>query len=533
MNSVGLLIGVISIGTLSYYTIQYALKSIQRGDRFYGIMRLYLWPAKLIMAISLIVLTLLALRMLISEFDRLTINKESLSFGKGLNNPWIMVPFVIMLIIISIVLFKTMPLCGLILLLLTLLLAGVPIGFSIITVAMACLFFYFNGYKSLATTPAMAFNFVNRQTLLALPMFVFAGNVMARGGLGEDLFNFARAFVGHITGGLGIAVAIACTIFGALSGSSVACALTIGSVAYPIMVENGYDKSTAAGLIAATGGVGVLIPPSNAAITYGLITGAPIGTLFIASIIPGLLMALLMGVIFIYIVRKKEIKVLPKPSWKERVRVTRRSIWALFMPVVVLGGIYSGIITITEASAVAAVYAVLYSIFANTLKPREMLKVLTESLHNVSFLMLILIASIMLSKCVTMLQLPNNLLLYLDGAGIPNWIVILAVLVFCLFLGCFLDGAAIIALTVPIFAPVIQGFGHSLIWYGALLIVTTTAAAVTPPVGLNLFVMQRVGNLDIQTVVKGSIPFLIGICIVMLLVAIIPQLTLWLPTLMN
>lgn len=531
MKAIGLLVGFITLGTISGFALQWAIISIQKGDRFYGALRPYFWPVKLTMAISLIVLSLLALRMLISEFIQVFKNKTSVDFDRGLDNPYLVIPVMIVLIIISTILLKKIPLLGITILLMTLLLAGVPIAYSIMMTALCGLFFCFNGIASLTSTPFLAFNFVNRQTLLALPMFIFAGNIMAKGGLGQSLFDFAKTFVGHIRGGLGLAVTIACTIFGALSGSSPANALTIGAIAYPIMVDNGYDKGISAGLIATAGGIGILIPPSNAAIVYGLLTGESVGTLFIASIVAGILMAVFLAIALLYSVRKHGVGILPKTSWSHRIKVFKKSIWALLMPVVVLGGIYSGIVTITEASAISVIYALLFSLSARTINIKETYRLLVQSLHNVSFLLLILISAMLLTNCITLLQIPNKVLLALGDT--KGWIVILVVIVLVIILGCFLNGSTILTLMVPIFAPVVKAFGYNLVWFGVLMIVTTTTASITPPVGMNLFIMQRIADLDIKTVAKGAIPFLIATCILIAIIVFFPEITLWLPGLMK
>lgn len=532
MKAFGLFIALISSSIFSYYEIIWALKSIIALDRTYSYTAILLWPIKLALAVCLVVLTVMAFRLLVAKIVELVRNEKQESFGKGLNNPIIVLPVTIVLMALSLYLFKVNAIVALCLMLITLLLSGTPIAFSIMSVAIATLYIKFGGSSMLANISSISYEFINKQTMLALPMFIFAGNVMARGGLGEDIFNFAKAFVGHITGGLAIAVTIACCIFGALSGSSVACALTIGSIAYPVLVENGYSKRLAAGLIATAGGIGVLIPPSNSFITYGLITGEPIGDLFVAGIIPGLMMTLLLAVVAIILIKKDGgVQKLPKTTWKERALVTKNSIWAIIMPVLVLGSIYTGICTVTEASAIAAVYSVFYSIIiARSISFKEVKKILSESTNSVAFLLLIMIASAMLSRGITLLRLPDLIISLLGNT--PGWVFITIIMIFCIFLGCFLEAVAITTLTVPVCMPVLLAYGYDLTWYGVLLTVNLTLAAITPPVGLNLFVMQRIGKLDIMTVVKGAMVFFAAVVVLMIIVALFPQLSLWLPSTM-
>jgi C4-dicarboxylate transporter DctM subunit len=532
MKAFGFLFSGVGSAVLAYYTFIWAVEGLHSGVRAYTATRYFMWPARMVAAISLILLALMAMRLMAEEFYKARRNADGCTFGLGLNKPWIIVPAMFILLFFSVILFKANPILGITLMLITLLIAGTPIGFSILLTAICCLFFTFGGWKSVLTSPPSAFNFVNSYSIMSLPMFLFAGNVMARGGLGEALFNLGKVYVGHIKGGLGIAVIIACTIFGALSGSGTACALTIGAVAYPLLVKHGYNRGMAAGLIAVAGGIGILIPPSNSFITYGLISDVPIGELFVAGIIPGLLMGLFLIIAMMFLIlHKHKTNVLPKATWSERRHATGKGIWAILMPVVVLGGIYNGIFTVTEAAAVSAVYAIIYTIFAGALNKEAMWKVLLESIQSVAFLMLIMMSAAVLQKNITLLRLPDKLLALLGDT--PGWMFIIVLMIFCILLGCFLEGVSITTLTVPVTAPILLAYGYNLTWYGVLLSLNLTLAAVTPPVGLNLFVMQKISGENVNTVIKGALYFCFCVIILMVVVALFPGLSLWLPSKMT
>lgn len=531
MEIIGFFIILVFSSIFSRYTLLWAINSILMGDKSSGMMRVVLWPSKLLIAISIIILSLMALRLLITKCHSFYQARTQLHFGTGLNNPWFTIPVFVGLIVVGIVLLKSNPIIGVLVLLLTLLGSGTPIAFSMGTVALAVFFLALGGEKSLLSSPQIPYDFVTNYTLVALPLFIFAGNIMAKGGLGKDLFSLASVYFGHFPGGLAVATVVACAFFGAVSGSSAANALTIGAIAYPALVSYGYSKRMAAGLIATSSGLGILIPPSNSFITYGILTDESIGQLFMAGLIPGIMLALMLAIAVVIVSKRTgHWRPFPKASWKERLLTTKNCFAVILMPVVVIGGIYSGVFTVTEAAGAAVAYALIYSLVARRLKFKDLLEiVLVECTRSIAFLMMIIVCARMLAISVTMLQVPELLGTALTNASIPGWGMIIIFMAFGIFLGMFLDGISITMLIVPIITPILLAAGYNLIWFGVLLTINCEIGQVTPPVGLNVFIMQHVTKLESADVFRGIIIFGFVVLLALIICGVFPPLSLWLP----
>jgi C4-dicarboxylate transporter, DctM subunit len=409
-----------------------------------------------------------------------------------------------------------------------LLLTGMPIFAALGLVATAILVLAEGGISSMADT---VFAHLDKPILTTIPLFVFMAQVMIRAKVIDDLYSMAHTVVGHIRGGLGVATVLSCTIFAAISGSSVATALSIGSSAIPQMKRFGYSERDALGVIAAGGTLGILIPPSGPMILYAIVSEASIGALFLAGIIPGLLMALLFsGYCIVHAMWRGNTKAPPWAGWREVSVAFKRSIWAVMAPPVVMGGIYFGIFTASEAAAAGSVYALLVARFVYK---NLTLKSLYDSAHSTmktSMMVFMIIAGAgLFGHAITIIRLPVGVTEAVTQMGLGQLGFLLAVMAMIFVMGMFLESIAIILITTPILMPTLVQLGIDPVWYGVMLMVNLELAMITPPVGMNLFVIKGITNAPLSEVVRGSFPYVLLLLFALAILGTFPQLALWLP----
>lgn len=417
-------------------------------------------------------------------------------------------------------------LAGLVILLLT----GAPIFAALGLTSMILMLVMEGSINSVADT---VFAKLNNGLLTAIPMFAFMAHVMIRSKVVDDLYEAANALVGHVRGGLGVATVLSCTIFAAISGSSVATALTIGSSAIPQMQRFGYRPSSAYGVIAAGGTLGILIPPSGPLILYAIVTEASIGALFLAGFIPGLLMAFIFALFcMVNAGRDKGVRMQDWVGMQAAMRAVRKSIWALLMPPIVLGGIYLGIVTASEAAAVGCIYALAVGagIYRN-FGFRDLWDTAYETVRTTAMLFMILAAAAMFGHAVTIIRLPAELVEAVVAVGMGPLLFVVAVMAVIFVLGMFLETISIILITTPIVYPVMLELGIDPIWYGILLMINLELALITPPVGMNLFVIKGIADAPLKDVIAGSLPYVLLLLGGLALVFFVPQLATWLPEL--
>jgi C4-dicarboxylate transporter, DctM subunit len=418
--------------------------------------------------------------------------------------------------------------------LIVLLFTGLPI-FAGLSLAGGVLLVVTQG--GLGAVTEVMFGELSRYLLVTIPLFAFMAHVMISARIVDDLYGTAYTLTRHLPGGLAIATILACTIFAAISGSSVATALTIGSVAIPQMIRFGYDPKAAYGLVAAGGTLGILIPPSGPMVLYGVVSDTSIGGLFMAGVVPGLMIA----AIFVAFsmarstLRESSVKREPRASLPEAAAAIRNAIWALTLPVLVLGGMYAGVFTATEAAAAGAVLAVLIGILIyRTVGLREIWQAALDASRTSAMLFMIVAGASVFAHVVTKMRIPQQIVQVVVGMdiGIAGFLIAMMVLIF--ILGMFLESVAIILVTTPVILPVMAQLHVDPIWYGVLLTINLELAQITPPVGMNLFTIRAISNAPLGHIIAGSMPYVLLLILGLAIVMVWPQVALWLPgTMLN
>jgi len=409
-----------------------------------------------------------------------------------------------------------------------LLLVGVPISISL--AGSAAILVMFDDFLSFSTLFEAFYIFVSKYTLIAIPFFIYAGFLMEKTGLVRGLFNFADALIGWVPGGFAYATLLAAVLFGAISGSSTAMAAAMSVIAYPEMIKRGYPKWMAAGVIASAGGIALLIPPSITLILFGVITEMSIVDLFFAGVIPGLMLAISDAIIIVtvsvFIVKLPAGTFSLEHCWKAFLE----ALPALLMPVLVLGGLYGGVFTPTEAGAAAASYALAYGAIFKRKEFFTGLMDVTRRTMNLTAIVFFLLG------CVGIFQFflanmgwPQEIAAWAGDLGLSKFAFLFALMATLLVLSMWLTGAAILVLTVPIYFPVALSLGVDPIHLGILTALCIEIGSVIPPVGLNLFAVSGVTGLPVTQVIRGSFPFCISDTVVLIIVLLFPLLALWLP----
>lgn len=411
--------------------------------------------------------------------------------------------------------------------LMVLLLSGLPVAFALAGLGTVLLLIKDLPIFMVATT---LFGGINDFILLAIPLFLLMSNLLLRGGVGKDLFVAMQSWVGHWPGGLGIAALLSCGIFSAISGSSITTAATVGTVAIPEMVKRGYSRSMTLGLMAAGGTLGIIIPPSVPLIVYGAITEQSIGKLFLAGVGPGIA---LIGFFGLYVVVMSLLRgthqAIPRASWPERMQVTWRALPTFLLAGTILGGIYAGIFTPTEASGIGATAAALIVFFSRRLSREVLLGAIRDTLKTTCVIFLIMIGAKIFGTAITLYQLPAQVTWLFEAYFSTPATALLLIAVILLFIGLFLESMSMLLIMVPVLLPTIISLGIDPIWFGIFFVLLIEIALITPPVGLNLFVIQALDKAPLGVVTKGALPFVLIMLATVVLIAIFPQIVLGIP----
>jgi C4-dicarboxylate transporter DctM subunit len=373
---------------------------------------------------------------------------------------------------------------------------------------------------------------LNNTLLLAVPFFVMAASFMQRGGVAKALIDVAAAWFGWLRGGLGLVTVVACAVFAAICGSSVATALAMGTILIPAMVSRGYNKPFAMGVVAASGTLGILIPPSLPLILFAIIAEESVPRLFLAGVVPGLLQAALFMVWIMIYAWKVGLPREPAMDKAAFIRVNLEAAPAMLLPVIIAVGIYGGFVTATEAAVLAAAVALLISLFYyKGFHWTETLNVIGESIRNAGTVMIIIATALAFGHWITESGVPASLVKWIVDSGYESWQFLLFINLMLLFLGMFLEVASIMLITMPILVPVLGPLGIDPVHFAIMTTINMELALLTPPVGLNLFVLAAVTNTPIKTVIKGVIPFIVLLLGLLTLVTYVPMISLWLPKL--
>jgi C4-dicarboxylate transporter, DctM subunit len=407
-------------------------------------------------------------------------------------------------------------------------LMGLPIAISLGLSSLVTIFFF--SQDSLASMSIKLFETSEHYTLLAIPFFVLAGNFMSTGGVAKRMVNFAIAAVGHLRGGLAIASILACMLFAAVSGSSPATVVAIGSIVIAGMVKNGYGKDFAAGVICNAGTLGILIPPSIVMVVYAAVTEVSVGRLFMAGVVPGILLGLMLMVAVWWRAGKMNITPPPKASFAEVARTFRESMWGLALLVIIMGGIYGGIFTPTEAAAVSAVYALFVALFIyKDLSFKHLPEVFLESAKTTVMLMFIVGNALLFAHVLTTERIPQAIAEQIMSAGMSPWVFLLVVNLILLVAGNFMEPTGIILILAPILFPISQQLGIDPIHLGVIMVVNMEIGMVTPPVGLNLFVTSGVTGMSLMEVTRAALPWLSVLLVFLVIITYVPAISLALP----
>jgi C4-dicarboxylate transporter, DctM subunit len=411
-----------------------------------------------------------------------------------------------------------------------LLVIGTPVAFALSATAIVMLLVTGD---TLSVVPQVIFDTLSIYELAAVPLFVLMSQVLVAGKIGDHLFEVMNRWVGHLPGGLGIATVLSCGFFAAVAGSSTTTAATVGTSAIPAMKNHGYPKRFAYGLVAGGGTLGILIPPSIPFVLYSAIAGTSVGDLYLAGVIPGLVM---MSIFIVYVVSYAKLTGnLPNAapfSLREALSFSLTHFGALILPFIVLGSIYAGIVTPTEAAAIGAIYSILLSfLHYRSIKISDLLPMFLNTVKVTVMLLFIIAGALLLARVVTTLQIAQEIIAGLAALGSSKWIFLILINIIWIFMGDFLDVASIMLITLPIAYPVTVVLGIDPVWFAVIMVINMELATITPPVGLNLFVIMGVTDeKDFMEVLKGTVPFMVLITFVLVLVMVFPSLATWLPS---
>ncbi|RWR34638.1 TRAP transporter large permease subunit [Sinirhodobacter populi] len=432
------------------------------------------------------------------------------------------------------------------LILTVLLITGMPVSIALGLTVFTFLF----GFTSIPmdSIALKLFTGIEKFEIMAIPFFILAGNFLTHGGVAKRMIRFATSMVGHWYGGMGLAAVLACAMFAAISGSSPATVMAVGSIMIPAMVKMGYPAKFGVATVATAGGLGILIPPSIVMVMYAvatsgmMVTGpngevvmpASIGELFIAGVVPGLILATMFGITTVWRAWRNNYPRMTREGWRERWQAFRSSVWGLLLIVIIMGGIYGGIFTPTEAAAVSAVYAFFIAVFVyKDIRLRDVPRILLSSAAMSAMLLYIITNAVMFAFILTSEQIPQAISAWIVDLGLGKVGFLLVVNIMLLVIGMVMEPSAIVLIMAPILFPVAAKFGIDPVHFGIMMVVNMEIGLCTPPVGLNLYVGSAISRLGLTDVSVAVIPWLMTALIFLALITYVPAITLFFPNLLG
>jgi C4-dicarboxylate transporter DctM subunit len=404
---------------------------------------------------------------------------------------------------------------------------GVPIA---ITLGSISLFLMLLGDISPMMIPQTFYSVGDNFVLLSVPMFLMMSNILLKAGVGEDLFNFAQSWVGHFTGGLAVATVISCAIFAAVSGSSVATAATISTVAFPAMIQKGYHRNFTLGILAAGGTLGILIPPSIPMIVYAFVAEESVLSMFLAGIGPGIMLSVFFIIFAVFYVKffNKEVENI-RSSREERIYYTKRGLPIFAMAILMLGGLYAGIYTPTEAGGVGFMVSLAYVLWKKRLNLQSFIEAGLDTMKTTVTVFIIIAGAKIFGKVISLYRIPQDISSFIVTNIDERGMFIFVVCVTLLILGFIMETLSLILIMMPIFAISIKAMNIDIIWFGIIFTIMIECALITPPVGLNIYVLQSIGKANMSEIGKGVIPFVIIMMLTVLVIYFFPDIALYIP----
>ena len=410
---------------------------------------------------------------------------------------------------------------------LVLLLLGVTTAVTMGFASIATFLLAGGDMSRLFLVPQRMFAQVSGITLMSIPFFLLMGNLMSVGGISKSLFGFGRVCLGHLWGGLSNAAIVACIVMAAMSGSAATCAAGIGMIAIAEMTRSGYDRAFSCATIAAGGALGPIIPPSITLILYAGLTQTSVNALFAAGTVPGLLLGLCFMLWSSYVCRKNHYAKTEKASWSERGKAFKEAFWSLLTPVIVIGGMFAGLFTATEAAAVASFYVFILGMFMfKTLHWRDIPSILWNTVEQTAKVMFVIATAGFFQYVLLYTRIPQQTIAFVSSSFSSIALVLLLIILILVIMGCFMEGTAILLITVPIFVPIAKSFGYDIVQLGIVMCIALAVGVLTPPVGLNLYVMASITGEKVMSIAKASLGYVVIMILVTILVAFIPGLSL-------